>query len=365
MGYLPQLTVFANAGKGHEEIPLETIAGLQQETDEGGTTYYLIYDKDDLELFRDIVNGNPTEVQKLLYPEGASANGRLEADIDLNPGITFNADGNYTENTTPEQWTPIGGSIRYAGTFDGGGHTVSGVYINNTSNNQGLFGYVDSSGTVQNLGVINSYIRADDYVGGIVGIAHGSSGNHAEVKNCFSTATVIGTDERACAGGITGQAAYANIENCYNTGTVSGGKDARVGGIVGFNNRGIIKNCYSTGMVSSVESAYVGGVAGLVSNGTVTNCYYLDTCGKSDMGTAVTIAQIEDTGENGLLAKLADGSGEGVWNTTLSAVGSWEYGKPVMQPCCRRPGRRPSRIPPPISLPFLKRQKWAARTAFP
>ena len=364
--HAPYLRVFGEDSAPVLSSATSEVEKMQQETDEGGTTYYLIYDKDDLELFRDIVNGNLTEVQKLLYPEGASANGRLEADIDLNPGVTFNADGTYTENTTPEQWTPIGSSSRpYAGTFDGGGHTVSGVYINNTSAKyQGLFGYVYGS-TIQNLGVVNSYIRADDYVGGIAG----SLTNRAKITGCFNQAAVIGTSNSAYVGGVAGCVYSSTVTNCYNTGSVSG-VEVYVGGVVGYvDSDSTVTNCYNTGAISGGEYSAAGGVVGYVNDSsitncyntgtidggsqtggvagyadtesTVTNCYYLDTSASVGIGmdysgsgeaTSLTIAQIEDTGENGLLAKLADGSGEGVWNTTLSSVGSWEYGKPVMQP---------------------------------
>lgn len=279
MAKLPQLTVFLDAGSGHEEILVQTVTGLQQET-VGGEMYYRIYDAGQLKIFRNIVNNtNLSDGEKNIYGEEghAGANGRLMADIDLNPGVTFNADGTYTENTTPEQWTPISNTNRrYTGTFDGNGHTVSGVYINNSSINQGLFGYVFEDGTIQNLGVINSYIRADERVGGIVGYMAGS------------------------------------LTNSYNTGSVSNGARATVGGVAGCIYHSTVQNCYNTSSVSN--SDYAGGVVGEVRECTVTNCYYLEGTAETGIGvddsgdgeaTALTIAQIEDTGTDGLLAKLS------------------------------------------------------------
>lgn len=83
---------------------------------------------------------------------------------------------------------------------------------------------------------------------------------------------------------------------------------------------------------------------GEVRESTVTNCYYLEGTAETGIGvddsgdgeaTALTIAQIEDTGTDGLLAKLSaniPAEEENPWNATLSAVGAWEYGKPAIQP---------------------------------
>ena len=80
------------------------------------------------------------------------------SDIDLNPGITFNEDGTYTGGT-PEQWIPIGtNGNNYSGTFYGNGKTIIGLYINNTNDDyQGLF--AQSTGTIQDLGIVNSYLH--------------------------------------------------------------------------------------------------------------------------------------------------------------------------------------------------------------
>ena len=167
-----------------------------------------------------------------LYWFAALVNGELG-------GETQNTSANavLTANitVTNETWTPIGFRYPYEGTFDGQGHTISGLYFDNSElNNVGLFG--SNSGTIKNVGVVNSYFYGSDFVGGVCGYNEGT---------------------------ITG---------CYNTGEVSGNDDY-VGGVCG-SNGGIITSCYNSGSVSG--NNYVGGVCG--SNGsTITGCYNTST----------------------------------------------------------------------------------------
>ena len=155
-------------------------------------------------------------------------------DIVLNEKIEVDDNGAVTNQEELSEWTPIGtSSSRYSGNFNGDGHTISGLYINSSSDNyQGLFGYVGSSGKVQNLSVSGS-VSGNNYVGGVVGLNRGS------------------------------------VENCYNTGNVSG---SYVGGVVGYNDGDSVTNCYNTGSVS--DGTYTGGVVGQHINGSITNCYY-------------------------------------------------------------------------------------------
>ena len=88
-------------------------------------------------------------------------------------------------------WTPIGaGSTPFRGTFDGGGYTITGITINNpTTNNQGMFGYIEG-GTVKNLGLINVSIAGNNSVGGLVGEIEGLDTIY--IQNCFVTGSVTG-----------------------------------------------------------------------------------------------------------------------------------------------------------------------------
>lgn len=96
----------------------------------------------------------------------------LKNDLDLG--------GKYDEETGTwsgeEEWTPI--TDEFTGTLDGLGHTISGLYINNTSDNQGLFG--ELNGTVKNLIIKNSYVN-----GKTSGLIAGKKGDEGIIENCI------------------------------------------------------------------------------------------------------------------------------------------------------------------------------------
>lgn len=145
---------------------------------------------------------------------------KLTADIDL---------GN-------REWTPIGGDSdwSFGGTFDGQGHTIRGLCINATTDNQGLFGYIDKSAIVQNLIVTGSVTTSKEYTGGIVGR---SPRNKGTVRNCgfYGTVTATGTS-----GGVVGG---GNALNCWYYRTDEAASNLGVCG-------GTATNCV---MISSAE----------------------------------------------------------------------------------------------------------------
>ena len=259
---IPLTPAFAGGGKA---VPPQSANSARGGLEQDGDGTYLIYTADDLKEFADIVNGIADT------PADKDANAKLMNDIDLN-------------GSEENPWTPIGNSSPYRGTFNGAGHTISGLYINRSDSDQGLFGYV--SGTVQNLSVSGS-VKGDDYVGGVVGQNNGTVTNCAfsgsvsgvgpvggvvgynisSVTNCYNTGEVSGN---WYVGGVVGQNSGSSIvENCYNTGAVNSSGN-RVGGVVG-DNSGIVTNCYNTGAVSG--GADVGGVVGYNDSGIVENCY--------------------------------------------------------------------------------------------
>lgn len=195
-------------------------------------------------------------------------------DIVLNPSDVFETDSSgvitgIKEGETANIWTPIGiyisGSNDFGGRYDGGGKAIHGVYIDNTSDYQGLFGrlYV---GYIINVRVESSYIKGKDFVGGIVG--YNWSG---VVSNCSFSGTVIGNSE---VGGIIGEN-NETVTFCRNTGAVSG--NSYVGGIVGYNEiYSLVTDSYNIGTVEG--KLYFGGLVGTDNSGAVTNSYYLDTC---------------------------------------------------------------------------------------
>ncbi|MHC4314800.1 MAG: GLUG motif-containing protein, partial [Planctomycetota bacterium] len=178
--------------------------------------------------------------------------------------------------------------VRFTGTFDGNGHTISNFTCTSTGTNYiGLFGYV--TGEIKNLGFIdpnvdvgtgsrvgslvgrldngtinNCYVEGgsisgDWYVGGLVGRNY-----YGIITNCYSTADVLGNDR---VGGLVGEN-VGTITNCYSSAGVSG--DRYTGGLVGLNMDGSITNCYSTASVTGDK--VVGGLVG-ENIGTITNCY--------------------------------------------------------------------------------------------
>ena len=218
---------------------------------------YQIGTADQLKLFRDIVNGAGGQTQN----RGAYA--VLTANIDLN-NEPWTPIGNYTE----------GNQIYYEGTFDGGGHTISGLNVTGKFRCASLFGAV-KGGTIKNLTVAGnvshnySSTGLDCHVGGIVG----SALDAATIENCSNNCSVTGGS-----GDFIGGIAGSNINNariidCYNVGTITG-TIMETGGVTGFN-MGTISNCYNVGTIKMLHNSNA--VGEIVGNnvGTVKNCYYL------------------------------------------------------------------------------------------
>ena len=129
---------------------------------------------------------------------------KLDEDIRLNE--TSNWESWDDTNKPDNEWTAIGTDAKlFKGTFDGQNHTISGIYISNSNDNQGLFGYV-YDGMIQNLSVADSYIQARNYVGGIVGY-----NNNGTVSNCSNSGTVTGSG----VGGIVGENDATVSDCCY------------------------------------------------------------------------------------------------------------------------------------------------------
>ena len=229
------------------------ITGNGTETDP-----YQISTADGLKWFRDKVNNAKAKEETKICAV-------LTADIDLNN----------------EPWTPIGigedtrtEDLPYSGTFDGNGHTISGLNVNYGDKNGGLFCYVKSA-TIKNLTVAGSvtYSSGDGIAyGGIVGCADSST-----IENCTNRCTVTGNWD---AGGIVGRSVDSDIIGCANFGNIS--SPFRSGGICGivtgqvdaYGIDATIRDCYNVGMVSG---QYAGGITGQSDSGNIdiliANCY--------------------------------------------------------------------------------------------
>ena len=170
----------------------------------------------------------------------------LAADIDL----------------TGKTWTPIGIDYNhpYIGTFNGQGHTITGLTVNQQGTDYaGLFGCIGSGGTVKNVVLENVQITSDNSSGNAGGVA---GSNYGTITACTVSGTVSGG---YYAGGVAGYN-YGTLTDCTVSGTVSGNN--YTGGVAG-SNYGTLTDCTVSGIVSG--NNYAGGVAGS-NNGTLTGC---------------------------------------------------------------------------------------------
>ena len=216
-------------------------------------------------------------------------------------------------------WTPVGNGVSavkdfFAGTFDGCGHTISGLNVQG----QGLFAAINQA-TIRNLNVSGTVSSTVNYVGGIVGkvqdgtiencsfsgsvtgggytggIAGGLSSNNVTISGCVNAADVTGTT----AGGILGYGKkIVAIRDCFYICCVTG--SAMAGGIVGQLQKGTIENCYSIGDIGG-KASQKGGIFAF-SSATVKNCYYTLPETEVRGGTAAAATQI--TSPDGLADKL-------------------------------------------------------------
>ena len=185
----------------------------------------------------------------------------------------FSASAEITVYYAPANtWTAIGtnriNNNGFCGVFNGDGYAVRGIYINTQESYQGLFGNSGGGSIIANLGVAESYIYGDTYIGGVVGY-NGAGYNDVEysggtVTNCYNTGSVTGKDHVGGVAGINED----TVTDCYNVGSINGNK--YVGGVVGGNSwDDTVTDCCNTGIVTGKD--YVGGVVG-ENNGTVTDC---------------------------------------------------------------------------------------------
>ena len=233
---------------------------------------YQIGKAGELYWFAGLVNGDAS-VCTGGVSQNKSANAVLTANITVNKDV-LNANGQPNgEGDAFRKWTPIGQSFKaYSGTFDGQGHTISGLWHWWSTDYIGLFG--NNEGTIKNLGVVDSYLSGHENVGGVCGKNGGS------LTNCYNTGPIYGVNY---IGGVCGMNS-GSLTNCYNTGNVLG--DETVGGVCGGTNGGSFTNCYNTGNVQGKKN--VGGVCGRNDGNhpNFTNCYYLT--GTADCGIGNT-----------------------------------------------------------------------------
>ena len=289
---------------------------------------YTVTSADGLMNIAKLVNGGKSDI-----------NITLDTDIDL----------------TGKDWMPIGTDYdnSYKGTFDGGGHTITGLTFTTNDEYAGLFGWLNKAGTVKNVvmegvqitsnqiyggsigGVVGSSwgtiencsvsgsISGTVYVGGVVGVQIGGS-----ITGCSSSATVKGMVD---VGGVAGQTnSSATLTACYATGNVTleiaPKKNIAGGGLVGMNAGSSLLACYATGNVTSTGSStgqvHIGGFLGN-NYTTVTACYWKNNheqgIGYKKAGTVTEVTKVDGTGVT--WQKAVD-----AMNTALQNAGSeWRY----------------------------------------
>jgi filamentous hemagglutinin family protein len=270
--------------------------------------------------------------------------------------MSMNLAGNYTlgqnidaaaTGTVNNVWSsgtfvPVGkDSARFTGTLNGAGHTIgalninmpdsglSGVSLTASADEAGLFGHIDASGSVQNVGLVGGSVVGRDFVGALAGK------NDGTITNSYASTAVQGrgyvgglvghntstgtTNGSHAAGGVTASGGTVGglvglnegvVSNDYATGTVQGGEN-RVGGLVGLN-YGSISNSYASGSVSgSVNgSNYVGGLVGMNYHNSISNSYATGAVsGASFVGGLVGFNY-----DGGVSNSYATGSVQGVSN---------------------------------------------------
>lgn len=234
-----------------------------------------------------------------LYWFGAKA--PLDADAKLIADITVNEDMSVSEDTL-YRWTPVGiSSQKYAGSFDGQGHMVSGLYVSHTQSGAGFFGYIAKTAEVSNLTIDGKVIGANNYTGGLIGDLE-SGGT---MSNCSNRGKVTATGHTA--GGVVGRidsGSSSAVVNCYNTASVQG--TTKVGGVVGdqYAYGSAVSNVYNMGNVTAV-TGYAGGILGNFRSGMLTNAYMAsDVFGNADSARGKIVGILEASGQQKTLSQV-------------------------------------------------------------
>ena len=305
---VPGYTITKLQANGTEERNLSAAI-----TPEAGKFYNITLNKD--KGYTDDGQGNYT----VTSAEGLKNIAELvneEWKLDINIILTNNID------LTGIDWTPIGIDYnhQYTGTFNGGGHTITGLTVTGSNEYAGLFGRIGSGGKVMNVKLEGVQIESDNEmsaVGGVVGYSYGN------IENCSVSGSV---SSNSTAGGVVGAQLGGSITGCNTSATVKG--VAYAGGIAGFTNGGAsLTGCYATGSVSvennTTSAAYAGGV--VESNGassTLTACYATGSVTSSGSGTIYT-GGVTGTNDCGTLTACyhANGTVSGPDGTTGGVTG--------------------------------------------
>ena len=213
---------------------------------DSNTNTYTVYNADGLMNVAELVNGGKTDI-----------NITLDKNIDL----------------TGKDWTPIGTDYdnSYKGTFDGGGHTITGLTFTTNDEYAGLFGWLNRAGTVKNVVMEGVQITSNQIYGGSIGGVVGSG--WGTIENCSVSGSVSGT---VYVGGVVGAQIDGSITGCSSSATVKGMVD--VGGVAGqTNSSATLTACYATGNViiemDPKKNIAGGGLVGMNAGSSLLACY--------------------------------------------------------------------------------------------
>ena len=188
----------------------------------------------------------------------------LRRSLDFNVDASYSSLANKMSWTMGDGWQPIGlGASGFNSRFEGNGHTISGLHMNRSGNDIGLFSILDATGEIKNVGLLDVEVEGDSHIGGLVGRNHGTI-----INSYVSTATVVGNMD---VGGLVGRN-DGSIISSFAVVKVSG--NGRIGGLVG-NHQGRITNAYAAGTVSGSHATLDLPLGGLVgrNGGSITNSY--------------------------------------------------------------------------------------------
>ena len=213
---------------------------------DSNTKTYTVYNANGLMNIAELVNGGKSDI-----------NITIDTDIDL----------------TGKDWTPIGTDYdnSYKGTFDGGGHTITGLTFTTNDEYAGLFGWLNRAGTVKNVVMEGVQITSNQIYGGSIGGVAGYS--WGTIENCSVSGSVSGT---VYVGGVVGAQIGGSITGCSSSATVKGTVD--VGGVAGqTNSSATLTACYATGNVTieiaPKKNIAGGGLVGMNAGSSLLACY--------------------------------------------------------------------------------------------
>jgi hypothetical protein len=294
-------------------------------------------------ISEEFMGNNPLTIQNAhqlqLIDANLSANYTVGNNIDLSSAKNSNSDiwgGTLANSGSGFGFVPLGNSAsNFTGSFNGGNYVINNLYINNTSLiGAGLFGYINSSNTIKNVGITNANITAEYTIGGLVGSETG-----ATIFNTYSTGTFVGTNpvSNTGVGGLIGYMSGGTLANSYSNSSITSHSDS--GGLVAdaFNNAKIT-NSFSLGNITGYSTA--GGLVGYSANSDVSNSYSLASVTEASIGAASgLVAAQSGTVENsysaglitnaggsstigGLFAALSGSVTNSYWDTTTSGQSS-------------------------------------------